>query len=93
MVCQTGGILWRLSRSNFRAAVQRGRGDAARLLLGRLKDCEVLEPLTNGQLMVMADLMQPVSGGCLFWAVSYYQVVGFLLCFSLMFPYFIRGLG
>jgi hypothetical protein len=41
--------------------VQSGRADPALLLIKCLKGCELLEPLTNGQLMVMADLMQPVS--------------------------------
>jgi hypothetical protein len=30
----------------------------------RRRECEVLEPLTNGQLMVLASLMQPVSDLC-----------------------------
>ena len=45
-----------------RAAAQSGRADPALLLIKCLKGCELLEPLTNGQLMVMADLMQPVGG-------------------------------
>jgi hypothetical protein len=63
VVAQSNGVLWRLSRSDFRAALQSGRADPSLLLLKCLKGCELLEPLTNGQLMVMADLMQPVSHG------------------------------
>lgn len=60
MVAQSSGGLWRLSRADFRAAVQSGRADPSLLLVKCFKGCELLEPLTNGQLMVMADLMQPV---------------------------------
>jgi CRP-like cAMP-binding protein len=62
VVAQSNGILWRLSRGDFRAAVQSGRVDPLLLLVRCLKSCELLEPLTNGQLMVMADMMQPVCG-------------------------------
>lgn len=60
VVAQSNGILWRLSRGDFRAAVQSSRADPSLLLLRCLKSCELLEPLTNGQLMVMADMMELV---------------------------------
>jgi CRP-like cAMP-binding protein len=37
VVCQSRGTLWRLSRHDFRAAVQRGRADPGQLLLRCLK--------------------------------------------------------
>jgi CRP-like cAMP-binding protein len=61
VVCQSLGVLWRLSRADFRAAVQQsGRGDPGQQLLRALRSCELLECLTNGQLLTVAGLLQPV---------------------------------
>lgn len=62
VVSQTPGVVWRLSRQAFRAALQSARGDPGNMVLHTLRSCELLDCLTNGQLVMLADLLQPVRG-------------------------------
>ncbi|KAF8060315.1 protein phosphatase 2C [Scenedesmus sp. PABB004] len=59
VVAQTPGVLWQLARHDFRAALQAARGDPDDQVLRTLRNCELLECMTNAQLLMLSDLLQP----------------------------------